>query len=79
MPLLQDIIAVPEDTLTGNLQHLQTAEFLHKTYGVPEPLYTFNHALTQEVAYGSLSHERRRVVHAQIVDALARRYPRPPA
>ena len=38
----------------------------------PEPDYTFTHALTQEVAYGSLLHEWRRAIHAQIVDALER-------
>jgi tetratricopeptide (TPR) repeat protein len=32
--------------------------------------YTFRHALTHEVAYGSLLQERRRVLHAYIVAAL---------
>src|SRR5207247_5691964 len=44
-------------------------------YGVslfPERVYTFKHALTQEVAYGSLLHERRRALHAHIVEALER-------
>ena len=31
---------------------------------------SFKHALTQEVAYGSLLHERRRVLHTRIVAAL---------
>jgi tetratricopeptide (TPR) repeat protein len=37
---------------------------------VPELTYTFTHALTQEVAYGSLLRERRRVLHARMVEAL---------
>ena len=36
----------------------------------PEREYTFKHALTHEVAYGSLLLERRRVLHARIVEAL---------
>ena len=36
----------------------------------PEREYTFKHALTHEVAYSSLLQERRRVLHARIVEAL---------
>src|SRR5262249_42904353 len=36
----------------------------------PDQVYTFKHALTHEVAYNSLLQERRRVLHAQIVEAL---------
>ena len=36
----------------------------------PSREYTFKHALTHEVAYGSLLQERRRVLHARIVEAL---------
>src|SRR5262252_8340219 len=36
----------------------------------PEPEYTFKHALTHEVAYGSLLVERRRGLHARLVAAL---------
>ena len=37
---------------------------------VPEREYTFKHALTHEVAYSSLLQERRRALHARIVEAL---------
>src|SRR5262249_46097519 len=37
---------------------------------VPEPAYTFKHALTHEVAYDSLLHERRRGLHARLVEAI---------
>ena len=37
-------------------------------------VYTFKHALTHEVAYGGLLHERRRLLHAQIVSALEALY-----
>ena len=38
----------------------------------PDLEYTFKHALTHEVAYGSLLHERRRALHARIVEAIER-------
>jgi predicted ATPase len=37
--------------------------------------YTFKHALTHEVAYGSVLHDRRRAIHRRIVDALETLYP----
>src|SRR5262249_53575015 len=37
---------------------------------VPERVYTFKHALTHEVAYGSLLQERRRGLDARLVEAL---------
>jgi predicted ATPase len=52
------------------LRQLQAAEFLYETHLVPEHAYTFKHALTHEVAYGSLPQERRRVLHAQIVEVV---------
>jgi predicted ATPase len=34
------------------------------------PSYTFKHALTHEVAYGGLLHDRRRALHAKIVETI---------
>jgi predicted ATPase len=70
LPLLQAIAELPEDALHRGLTHLQAAEFLYETQLFPGRAYTFKHALTHEVAYGSLLQERRRVLHAQIVEAL---------
>jgi class 3 adenylate cyclase/tetratricopeptide (TPR) repeat protein len=69
-PLLQAIAELPEDAVQRGLAHLQAAEFLYETRLFPEREYTFKHALTHEVAYGSLLLERRRVLHARIVEAL---------
>jgi DNA-binding winged helix-turn-helix (wHTH) protein/class 3 adenylate cyclase/tetratricopeptide (TPR) repeat protein len=69
-PLLQAIADVPEATLHHGLAHLQAAEFLYETRLFPAPAYTFKHALTHEVAYDSLLLERRRVLHARLVEAL---------
>ena len=69
-PLLQAIAELPEATLHRVLAHVQAAEFLYETRLFPEPEYTFKHALTHEVAYGSLLLERRRGLHARLVEAL---------
>jgi class 3 adenylate cyclase/tetratricopeptide (TPR) repeat protein len=68
--LLQAIAELSEEALHRGLAHLQTAEFLYETRLFPELEYTFKHALTHEVAYGSLLQERRRILHAGIVEAL---------
>src|SRR5207344_2311642 len=70
LPLLQAIADMPEEVLHRSLAHLQAAEFLYETHLFPDREYTFKHALTHEVAYGSLLQERRRVLHARIVEAL---------
>jgi tetratricopeptide (TPR) repeat protein len=70
LPLLQAIAGLPETTLHHGLAHLQTAEFLYETRLFPEQAYTFKHALTHEVAYSSLLLERRRALHARIVEVL---------
>ena len=70
LPLLQAIADLPEATLHRGLAHLQAAEFLYETRLFPEPEYTFKHALTHEVAYNSLLLERRRGLHARLVEAL---------
>jgi tetratricopeptide (TPR) repeat protein len=74
LALLQTIAEEPEEVLHRSLVHLQTAEFLYEAHLFPEVAYTFKHALTHEVAYGGLLHERRRLLHARIVDALEALY-----
>src|SRR5262249_36526085 len=70
LPLLQAIAELDEAALHRSLTHIQAAEFLYETRLFPEHAYTFKHALTHEVAYGSLLQERRRGLHARIVEAL---------
>src|SRR5499433_1541967 len=70
LSLVQAIAELSEEDLHCGLAHLQAAEFLYETRLFPEREYTFKHALTHEVAYGSLLQERRRVLHAQIVKAI---------
>jgi class 3 adenylate cyclase/tetratricopeptide (TPR) repeat protein len=72
--LLQAIVELSEEELRRGLGHLQAAEFLYETSLFPELAYTFKHALTHEVAYGSLLQERRHALHARIVVASERLY-----
>jgi class 3 adenylate cyclase/tetratricopeptide (TPR) repeat protein len=68
--LLQAIAEPAEDALHAAIGRLQAAEFLYEAGLFPDLEYTFKHALTHEVAYGSLLQERRRVLHARIVEAI---------
>jgi class 3 adenylate cyclase/tetratricopeptide (TPR) repeat protein len=68
--LLRAVEDVPEEVLRRSLAHLQAAEFLYETRLFPTVEYTFKHALTHEVAYGSVLSDRRRALHAQIVEAI---------
>jgi class 3 adenylate cyclase/tetratricopeptide (TPR) repeat protein len=68
--LLQAISEDDGTDLRGGLTRLQAAEFLYETRLFPDLEYTFKHALTHEVAYGGVLHERRRRLHAQIVGTI---------
>jgi class 3 adenylate cyclase/tetratricopeptide (TPR) repeat protein len=69
-PLLHAVTEWPEGKLHHALASLQAAEFLYETRLAPDLIYTFKHALTQEVAYSGLLQEQRRALHARIVEAL---------
>ena len=73
-PLLQAIAGLTEEALQAGLGRLQAAEFLYEAKLFPDIEYTFKHALTHEVAYSSLLHDRRRATHAQIVSAMESLY-----
>jgi hypothetical protein len=49
---------------------LQAAELLDETGLYPDLEYAFKHALTHEVTYSGLLHERRRDLHARVVGAI---------
>ena len=71
LALLQAIADVTEEGLHHGLARLQAAEFLYEVSLFPERAYTFKHALTHEVAYGSVLQKRRRGLHARLVKTLA--------
>ncbi len=72
--LLQAIAELPDERLREDLADLQAGEFLYEASVFPDLEYTFKHALTHEVTYGSLLQDRRRVLHARIMEAIERCY-----
>ena len=70
--LLGAVAELDEDTLQTALGELQTAELLYEARLFPDLEYTFKHSLTHEVAYGSVLHDRRRALHATILESLER-------
>ena len=72
--LLEAIADCGEEPLRRGLARLCSAEFVYEVDLFPEPLYVFNHALTHEVAYRGMLLDRRRTLHARIVEAIERRY-----
>jgi class 3 adenylate cyclase/tetratricopeptide (TPR) repeat protein len=72
--ILQPIVGLEEDELRRGLAKLREAEFLFQSRLFPDLEYEFKHALTHEVAYGSLLAGERRALHRKIVDAVERLY-----
>ena len=73
--LLHAVAGATEEAVQRGLAHLQAAEFLYETRLFPDPEYTFKHALTHGVTYGTLLQDRRKALHARIVGAIERSYP----
>ena len=72
--LLSAIAEVSEGELRGSLARLQAAEFLYEMCLFPHLEYTFKHALTHQVTYEGLLHDRRRALHARVATALKTLY-----
>ncbi len=72
--LLQLTADVSEADLRQTLTRLHAAEFLYEVNLFPDLEYTFKHALTHDVAYGSLLQGQRRALHARIVEAIETLY-----
>jgi class 3 adenylate cyclase/tetratricopeptide (TPR) repeat protein len=72
--LLREICGLKENELRGLLDNLQAGEFLYSTQLFPDLEYTFKHALTHDVTYSGVLHERRREIHARVVSAIESLY-----
>jgi class 3 adenylate cyclase/tetratricopeptide (TPR) repeat protein len=72
--LVRDVSRQPDDGLRAGLNRLRAAGFLYEARLYPEPAYAFCHELVREVTYGSLVHERRCWLHAQILRAAEQLY-----
>jgi class 3 adenylate cyclase/predicted ATPase len=69
-PVLKRIADLPEADLSAALAKLTASEFIYEQALYPEIEYTFKHALTQEVAYGSLLVGRRQAIHERAAEAI---------
>jgi class 3 adenylate cyclase/predicted ATPase len=74
LSLVRQVVAQPEEALYHLLASLQRKEFLYEQPALPEPDYSFKHALTQEVAYGTVLHERRKALHERTAQAMEALY-----
>ena len=61
--ILQAVAGFSPDELRQGLERLQTSEFLYETRLFPDLEYAFKHALIRDVAYQTLSPDRRDALH----------------
>ncbi|HYG87991.1 MAG TPA: adenylate/guanylate cyclase domain-containing protein [Azospirillum sp.] len=71
--LLRRLEPVPETALAGGLAKLEEAGFIRRSRLIPNLEYNFRHGLIQEVAYGTITRNNRRTLHANILEALRER------
>jgi class 3 adenylate cyclase/tetratricopeptide (TPR) repeat protein len=74
-PLLRELVGRDELALKDALAQLEDAELLFRRGEPPEAIYSFKHALVQDVAYENLLKSRRQVLHRRIADTLRDRFP----
>jgi class 3 adenylate cyclase/tetratricopeptide (TPR) repeat protein len=70
--LLEEIAELPAEALHRGLERIKASEFLYEASLFPDLEYTFKHALTHEVIYGSLLNDNRRKLHGRVVEAMER-------
>ncbi len=74
LSLVKQVLLQPEADLYRLLASLQRKEFLYEQPAFPEVEYIFKHALTQEVAYGTVLQEQRKRLHERTGQALEALY-----
>jgi DNA-binding response OmpR family regulator/class 3 adenylate cyclase/tetratricopeptide (TPR) repeat protein len=68
--LLAAAAALPQEQLARGLDELIASGLVARRGAPPDAVYTFNHALTRDVAYSSLLGNRRQACHQRIATAL---------
>jgi predicted ATPase len=68
--LLRNVSRLPEDELKTALSRLVVAELVFQRGEPPDAVYTFKHALVQDVAHSSLLRSTRQQLHARIAEGL---------
>ncbi len=74
LSLVRQVVTQPEEELYRLLSSLQSKEFLYEQPALPEVEYIFKHALTQEVAYGTVLQDRRKALHERTAKAIEELY-----
>ena len=64
MSLLSRILEVAPDQVAGRLRDFHGLDFVFPSAEDPEMMYSFKHALTQDVVYAGVLERRRRPHHA---------------
>jgi transcriptional regulator with AAA-type ATPase domain/tetratricopeptide (TPR) repeat protein len=72
--LLHALSGFPEDAVRAGVARLRAGEFLYEMHLLSDEMYTFKHALTHEVAYGTLPEDRRRRLHTRIMETIEQLY-----
>jgi predicted ATPase len=74
LSLIRQVILQSEADLYRLLASLQRKEFLYEQPAFPESEYIFKHALTQDVAYGTVLQEQKKLLHEQTAQAIEQMY-----
>jgi tetratricopeptide (TPR) repeat protein len=70
LSILMPVTGLPEVDLSEALWQLRQAELLYDLPPYEKGLHAFRHPLIQEVAYRTLLHERRRLLHGAVAQAI---------
>ena len=70
LSILASIAGLGEETAADRVLKLQGAGFLYELQLIPMQVFTFKHALVQKVAYDSLVHADRKLLHSRLIDTL---------
>ena len=73
--LLVEVARVPADELIAALDQFTAAELILRRGDPPAAVYTFKHALVQDVAYSSLLRNRRAEIHGTIANTIEAAFP----
>jgi predicted ATPase len=73
--LVRTVSRLPEDELQTSLARLVASELVFQRGTPPDAVYSFKHALVQDVAHGSLLRNARQQLHGQIAEALETQSP----
>jgi len=72
--LVKQVVPQPEAEVYQVLSALQAKEFLYEQPAFPKSEYLFKHALTQEVAYGTVLQAKRKALHERTGEAMEMLY-----